>query len=229
MTKHQNGRIIDFLGRLHRFQNAILERLSGETLEDLKHTRMRQIALDQVSKQSADTIETNKDIPVEKRGLLLKQVEQYFSLAELNSLCFQLGIEHENIEGNRRDAKAQNLIEYTMRHGVYMRFIQEVAGQRPHLDWNQFEPPSTSSLEAIAGPILIRMESLQQLYQNSIIADGYQGISRDMVIETYQLNSTTGMEFPTPLLDMTKICQALEIGVEDPFQTVRKIIETHLT
>ncbi len=66
---------------------------------------------------------------------LHRKISLFFSLEELQSLCFDLGIEFENIAGGTRQAKATSLVGYCNRHDLRADLIARCAHLRPHVDW----------------------------------------------------------------------------------------------
>jgi len=44
-------------------------------------------------------------------------ITRYFNDSELRDLCFDLGIEYENLGGDNKSAKARELVAYCQRHG----------------------------------------------------------------------------------------------------------------
>jgi len=58
----------------------------------------------------------------------------YFSLGELRTLCFDLGIDYEDLEGGGKQGKALALVQYARRHGRYSDLVNAVRQARPHLN-----------------------------------------------------------------------------------------------
>ena len=48
---------------------------------------------------------------------LLAKIDQMFNLTEIEEICFHLGIDHENIEGETKTGRIKNLILYLDRRG----------------------------------------------------------------------------------------------------------------
>ena len=61
-----------------------------------------------------------------------------FNLEELRLLCFDLGLDYENLAGGTKGMKAQNLITYLQRRGKLQRLLDVVKSQRPNVDWPDF-------------------------------------------------------------------------------------------
>ena len=59
----------------------------------------------------------------------------HFSLEELKSLCDDLDIDHEEIAGPTKPAKARELIEYCQRHNKATGLHQRCVALRPRVAW----------------------------------------------------------------------------------------------
>lgn len=66
----------------------------------------------------------------------LKLLVKYFSIEELNTLCFEMGIEHDNLLGGTRDVKARVLIKYAERRGRLRELLERAMNDRPNADWS---------------------------------------------------------------------------------------------
>ncbi len=61
-------------------------------------------------------------------------LSKLFSTGELRTLCFDLGIEYEDLEGAGKSGKALALVQYGQRHGRYDELVYRVQQLRPHAD-----------------------------------------------------------------------------------------------
>ena len=84
---------------------------------------------------------------------LHKQIDQYFSFSEVRTLCFNLGVDYENIPGDHRSAFIRNLIVSLAKQGRLQELIEEVRAERGFVDWQDvpadFELPSNIAQESI--------------------------------------------------------------------------------
>ncbi|HRQ39730.1 MAG TPA: hypothetical protein PLD25_17630 [Chloroflexota bacterium] len=77
-------------------------------------------------------------------------LNQHFSLGELRSLCFELGIPYEDLEGGEaRAAKVLALVQYAQRHGLYDAVVAQAQAQRPHARMGDM-PPATTPVTSTA-------------------------------------------------------------------------------
>lgn len=98
---------------------------------------------------------TSADSDRQKLTQLRKLLIQHFSLDELRVLCFDLGLEYEDLPGDTRTTKIHGLIEYLQRRGELYPLLNEVIDHRPNVTWPSFEDGITyASKEAALGSVL---------------------------------------------------------------------------
>jgi hypothetical protein len=85
---------------------------------------------------------------VKYRAKLKKLITGHFTLSELKTLCFDLGIPHENIPGTTLEEKSVELIAFCERNGNLENLINELRIKRPHVDWPVIRIPSEKSPDA---------------------------------------------------------------------------------
>jgi len=69
------------------------------------------------------------------RVALCKKITGYFSGSELNTLCFDLGIEYENLAGDTKESKSRELIVHCERNGQFSKLLKYCQGHRSHVKW----------------------------------------------------------------------------------------------
>lgn len=86
-------------------------------------------------------------------SILHKQIDQYFSFNEIKTICFDLGVDYENIPGNIRSAFTRNLIVSLAKQNRLQELVGIVRAERPFLDWQDvpadFKLPDTIAQEDI--------------------------------------------------------------------------------
>lgn len=65
---------------------------------------------------------------------LHKALDKYFSLGELRTLSFELGIDYENLGGHSKNEKSLALVQYSQRHAIFDRVVAYVQHARPHVN-----------------------------------------------------------------------------------------------
>jgi hypothetical protein len=92
-----------------------------------------------VSASQANTgAETSDSNP---RATLRQLLLDHFDISELQNLCFDLGIDFENLPGMGRADKARELIAYAERHGRLSELVAECRRLRPQIAWPDEAPP----------------------------------------------------------------------------------------
>ncbi len=66
---------------------------------------------------------------------LAHQIESSFTIAEIQNICFDLGIEYENIEGNTKSNKARSLVKHCKRTGQLAQLVEQCKQLRPSIRW----------------------------------------------------------------------------------------------
>lgn len=84
---------------------------------------------------------------------LHKQIDTYFSFNEVKTLCFDLGVDYENIPGDIRSAFIRNLIVSLAKQNRLQELVNKVRDERPFVDWQNvpvnFELPTSVAEEDI--------------------------------------------------------------------------------
>ncbi len=84
---------------------------------------------------------------------LHKQIDDYFSFDEVRTLCFDLGVDYENIPGNIRSAFIRNLIISLAKQKRLQELVDAVRQERSFVDWqdvpDDFELPTSMAQENI--------------------------------------------------------------------------------
>jgi hypothetical protein len=99
---------------------------------------------------------------------LHKQIDQYFSFSEVRTLCFDLGVDYENIPGDHRSAFIRNLIVSLAKQKRLQELIDQVRMERPFVDWQNV--PADFEL-----PTSIAQESIQQVVNYNVYGDYVHG------------------------------------------------------
>jgi hypothetical protein len=84
---------------------------------------------------------------------LHKQIDRYFSFSEVKTLCFNLGVDYENIPGDIRSAFIRNLIISLAKQDRLQALVNLVRQERPRVAWQDvpadFELPPSMAQENI--------------------------------------------------------------------------------
>ena len=66
---------------------------------------------------------------------LFNLLTQYFSLDELNTLCFAVGVNYDELPGAGLSGKARELLSYCERHACLPALVEAGKTLRPELEW----------------------------------------------------------------------------------------------
>ena len=66
---------------------------------------------------------------------LMESLNRHFNKGELKTLCFELGVDYDDLPGEGKAEKARELVAYVDRHGMLERFIVRCQELRPTVDW----------------------------------------------------------------------------------------------
>ena len=95
---------------------------------------------------SGSSVDPDREKLIRLRKLLI----EHFDLEELRLLCFDLGLDYEELAGKTKSTKMQDLITYLARRGELQRLIDEINSQRPKVDWPDFSTTLASTEETSA-------------------------------------------------------------------------------
>jgi hypothetical protein len=66
---------------------------------------------------------------------LVKAIHTGFDLEELKTLCFQMGVDYDDLAGQNRLGKCRELVEWCDRKGLTVALIMTCAAERPNNDY----------------------------------------------------------------------------------------------
>ena len=72
------------------------------------------------------------DIPITARGLV-PLLNQYFGLSDIDSLCFEMGIDDEQLRGQTKDEKARSMVAFVQQNGRLDELKKLMRMARPNL------------------------------------------------------------------------------------------------
>ncbi len=78
-------------------------------------------------------------------ALLRRNLVTYFEVGDLESLCFDLGLDYGGLAGDGKSAKAVRIIEYFSRTGRIVDLVDRCAQLRPNVDWSGLHEQAVST------------------------------------------------------------------------------------
>ncbi len=121
---------------------------------------------------------------------LRDQLRALFSDSELRDLCFDLGVDFENLPGAAKGDKARELIQFMQRQGRLPDLVRRVVALRPHIGLN-----------------------IQTLAEEITAADPQRGAGLNSLMEQFQRYNQTIVEWKELHRQMN-----LLLSVFDPFR-----------
>ena len=91
---------------------------------------------------------------------LQRQLVEYFDLSELKTLCFELGMDYDELGGETKSDKARELVKAAYRNGRVPDVVQRCEEVRPNVVWRQPAPSDRQD-----EPPDEWVEPLQRLYR----------------------------------------------------------------
>jgi hypothetical protein len=64
-----------------------------------------------------------------------RRIEKLFTAAQLRPLCFDLGVDYDNLEGTTKAEKARSLITYMVNRGRFHELVRACQELRDNVDW----------------------------------------------------------------------------------------------
>ncbi|MCI0396948.1 MAG: SAVED domain-containing protein [Chloroflexi bacterium] len=100
---------------------------------------------------------------------LVQKMRDYFDDTELDDLCFQLGIDHEELGSKNKGEKARDLVTYVQRRGRLSELITLVVQLRPKVAWGKWK--EIAEVAIMARPNLAIVVNLASRYPVSLLTD----------------------------------------------------------
>lgn len=66
---------------------------------------------------------------------LLDKMGECFNFEEMRTMCYDLGVDHENIRGDDKKSYMREVIGYFQRRGKFGIFLERLRAKRPEVDW----------------------------------------------------------------------------------------------
>jgi hypothetical protein len=109
---------------------------AGRSVDHLPVIWARDILADTAFVQALASDRSASSRPaLDRRVQVVRLLENNFSMADLQMLAFDLGIDLDNLAGDTRSAKARELVLYVERRGMLEKLIEQARAARPHASW----------------------------------------------------------------------------------------------
>jgi len=82
---------------------------------------------------------------------LASAIADCYSMSELKTLCYELGVKYDDLPGDGLEDKARELVQYLDRRGNLRALAGQVALERPHAIWRYQKASQSSAANLPAG------------------------------------------------------------------------------
>jgi hypothetical protein len=128
------------------------------------------------------------DNPARRKYLtcLREIVALYFNEGELRTLCFDLGVDYDDLPGKGKTEKAKDLVEYLEHRGRISELVEIGQQLRPNVSWGTAPPVSGSPVrsQSSAGGSQTQVNLQNDGTGNTVIAAGrdvVQGVTTESI------------------------------------------------
>jgi hypothetical protein len=156
--------LVQFLQKLgENHVGDVMTRLEREPIEVFPIVQVASVAC------------SEKEAPEWVNPARLRQVlTEYFNSDELQSLCFDLGIDYESLPGEGKANKAREVVGYARRRGQIPELYAEIKKSRPHVSWEEAADPAgafAAFLQDVPAEgvlvVYISMQDIQRFVSNA--------------------------------------------------------------
>lgn len=230
----ENGRWLDFLLRSIRFQQVALPlavaKMPTGTFDSTVSEEMLRLHREMLILRMVRTVEQESatNITNGQRKQLAQTMKESYSLAEIRTLCFDSGVNFEEIEGETLHRKIEELILYFQRRQWLLSLVQKVREDRPEQADNL---PVLTAQDEMAHIVqaLRFLEAPRPLYEKTILTASSSGVSQKLLLQTYQAQAKDAGDMAViPLDHMRNVCLALGISVQNPFRIIQEMLVDEL-
>lgn len=149
--------------------------------------------------------------PLQTRIRLRQLLYQSFDIEEIITLCFDLGLDFDDLGGSGKASKTRELIKATARRGQILDLIGQCAASRPRIDWQPFIDAVTSN------PDIFMLPAIEDAYKQPV-EEGLVALVE--LMHTPKVRETVG-SFQA---DFRAVCDQLD--AVDQYKTLHDLLHT---
>jgi len=82
-----------------------------------------------------DSIASLAGQPETNRIWLRMMIDDHFNKSELQTLCFDMGVDYDGLDGENKSDKARELVAYFQRRGTIRDLVAKCKALRPNFSW----------------------------------------------------------------------------------------------
>jgi hypothetical protein len=166
----------------------------------------------QASVQTVDTAIEKRVTRQRQSRVLSRTLDERFNIEELQSLCFHLGVDFDNLLGQSKERKAEELIAYLERRDRVSELIQVGRQARQDIPWDEI--PMTANIS----PQIVPAERWPQV-QVGIIGELAEIMRQAGVVEEsdqqHLIDLVTGQAVPQALFEWAQRAQRDRLGLTE--------------
>lgn len=126
-------------------------------------------------------------------ALLRRKIVNAFNLEELNTLCFDLAVDFDELRGSSKGAKARELIKYMQRHNRLDELFAACQVSRPSVDWAACIQRKSRSPAPSRPPALTQVKGIGPTFANRLQARGIDTIEKLVALDEAKLAAFLGV------------------------------------
>ncbi len=123
-------------GILVSFQDSFTEIILVHNREGWVAKILEVKAIFQSASKDKDSVQVDDRLSPEGRVKLRMNLEKHFNEDELHSLCADLNVDFENLDGNTKEAKTRELLLWSERTGKLGELLKCCKAERPSEEWD---------------------------------------------------------------------------------------------
>lgn len=110
------------------------------------------------------------------RKALRKAIANHFKLDQIQTLCFDLGIDFEELEGKAKTGKVREIIKEMENAGRLHELIDYLKSERPNVNWaDLFSSPVSASLKLPSARVAVWNALNKTLWSKRTFLNEYKG------------------------------------------------------
>lgn len=117
-----------------------------QVIEYLQKRRQRDIEPNKIIESRTLSQEDMDGSDTAYLAQLRKNVTTHFDAGELQNLCFDLGVDYENLPGESKSDKAREMVEFMQRRERLHELVVMLKQRRPQGDWGTWPIPVSTTL-----------------------------------------------------------------------------------
>jgi hypothetical protein len=152
---------------------------------------------------------------------LREKLNRYFSLGELKTICFDLGIDHESLETSNKPALVESLIIHLGRTGRMQELLDIVRQQRSKVTWPDIPQVDLETAVAAANT---PTTTINQTFHGTTTLNQPQG---DMTMgDTINIRDIVGsnVNIKSTLTNVSQTIGSMPNGTESDKETLKGLI-----